>query len=195
MVKKFQIQDPNGNIVYLHTSSDIVFDDETGVSVKEELKIIKNALGIIENGISGPVDVCIDAKTLAGHTIDEFVTSNVLKNAVDNMNSDLNKKAPINSPEFTGNPTTPDVNSSDASGSIANTRFVKRVLESYTKTGHEQAASSITAGTFKDTGVKAKAGNDYTTCRIRNASIISSAATLPTNLEDGAVLLVYDSKS
>lgn len=194
MIKKFQVQDPSGNVVYLHTSSDIVFDDETGRSVKEDLNIIKLALNI-SNGDGGLPEIKINADTLGGHSIDELVTSENFNKVISGIQDDINEKAPINSPEFTGTPTTPDIDISDESGTIANTRFIKKVLESYTKTDHEQSASTITAGTFADTGVKAKSGNDYTTCRIRNASIISSTATLPSDLEDGAILLVYDSES
>ena len=82
MVKKGQIQDTEGNIVYWHTSSDIVFDEETGNTVKEDIDSIKAALGMIESGPS--VSVNIDANTLQGHdsayfAVNETVEANYLK--------------------------------------------------------------------------------------------------------------------
>lgn len=53
---------------------------------------------------------------------------------------------------------------------------------------HNQSASTITAGTFSATGVKAKTGTDYTTARVRNASLATAA---PSSLANGDMCLVY----
>lgn len=42
---------------------------------------------------------------------------------------------------------------------------------------HTHAASDIKAGTFSATGVKAMAGTDYTTLRVRNSSLNASETT------------------
>ena len=76
MVKKGQIQDAEGNIVYWHTSSDVVFDEETGNTVKEDIDTIKSALGMK----SGPsVSVNIDANTLQGHDSSYFVSNDTVE--------------------------------------------------------------------------------------------------------------------
>lgn len=77
MVKKGQIQDAEGNIIYWHTSSDIVFDEETGNTVKEDIDAIKSALGMIESGPS--VSVNIDASTLQGHDSSYFAANETVE--------------------------------------------------------------------------------------------------------------------
>ncbi|MBQ9733334.1 MAG: hypothetical protein IJV74_03765 [Clostridia bacterium] len=54
---------------------------------------------------------------------------------------------------------------------------------------HTHAASTITAGTFAATGVKAAAGTDYTYERLRNMSL-NAAETNPT--ENGAIAWTYE---
>ena len=78
MVKKGQIQDAEGNIVYWHTSSDVVYDEETGNTVKEDIDAIKSALGMIESGPS--VSVNIDANTLEGHDSTYFAVNETVEN-------------------------------------------------------------------------------------------------------------------
>lgn len=192
MVKKEQIQDPSGNIIYWHTSSDVVFDEDTGNSVKQDIDAIKRALGISGSSVT---NINIDADTLQGYEASDFVLEETYSNVIKTINKDLEKKAPLDSPVFTGMPTAPDVEAGDASEKIANTNFVKLALENALKTcatkEHTHAASGITAGTFKDTGVLAKNGSDYSTSRIRNISLVSELDTLPTGLEDGSIVMVY----
>ena len=58
---------------------------------------------------------------------------------------------------------------------------------------HTHAASQVTAGTFPATGVKAAAGTDYTTSRVRNicASTTDLTAGLSA-LSNGEIYLVYE---
>lgn len=53
---------------------------------------------------------------------------------------------------------------------------------------HNQSASTITAGTFAATGVKAATGTDYTTYRVRNAAIVSAT---PSSMTNGEIAFVY----
>ena len=53
---------------------------------------------------------------------------------------------------------------------------------------HTQPASTITAGTFPETGVAAAAGTDYDTYRIRNVAILSAT---PSSMSNGDIALVY----
>lgn len=186
-IKKEQIQDPSGNIIYWHTSSDVVYDEDTGNSVKYDISLIKRALGITET----ITDPSIDADTLGGHSADEFVLSDTYNNVMTTMSKTISDKADKDSPIFTGTPTVPDVDIDDASEKIANTNFVKNALKDYALSKHAHSASDITAGTFKDTGVLAKSGTDYSTSRIRNISFVSESSTLPTGLPDGSILMVY----
>jgi hypothetical protein len=59
---------------------------------------------------------------------------------------------------------------------------------------HNQAASTITAGTFAATGVKAMAGTDYTTERVRNIVMTSTdpGAGSTSSYANGTVVLVYE---
>lgn len=59
---------------------------------------------------------------------------------------------------------------------------------------HNQAASTITAGTFAATGVKAMAGTDYTTERVRNIVMTSTdpGAGTASSHANGTVVLVYE---
>lgn len=186
-IKKEQIQDPSGNIIYWHTSSDVVYDEDTGNSVKYDISLIKRALGITET----TTDPSIDADTLGGHSADEFVLNDTYNNVMTTMSKTISDKADKDSPIFTGTPTVPDVDIDDASEKIANTNFVKNALKDYALSTHTHSASDIAAGTFKDTGVLAKSGTDYSTSRIRNISFVPESSTLPTGLPDGSILMVY----
>ena len=187
MVKKEQIQDPSGNIIYWHTSSDVVFNEETGASVKQEIDELRAAIGL------GPSieEPTINAGTLNGHSADDFVLAETYKNVINAVTQTIQTKAPLDSPVFTGTPTTPDVEKNDSSQRIANTNFVQNVLKDYASRVHSHSASEITAGTFKETGVAAKNGVDYSTSRLRNISLISETDALPTGLENGSVVMVY----
>lgn len=58
---------------------------------------------------------------------------------------------------------------------------------------HNQAASTITAGTFADTGVKAMNGTDYTTARVRNIQASTTDLTAGSSaLANGDIYLVYE---
>ena len=58
---------------------------------------------------------------------------------------------------------------------------------------HNQAASTITAGTFAATGVKAMNGTDYTTARVRNIQASTTALTAgSSSLSNGDIYLVYE---
>lgn len=59
-------------------------------------------------------------------------------------------------------------------------------------TVHNQAASTITTGTFNSTATYAKSGTDYTTYRIRNSAANTTAMTAgSTALTNGNVYLQY----
>lgn len=59
--------------------------------------------------------------------------------------------------------------------------------------GHTQAASTITAGTFAATGVKAAIGTDYGTARIRNIQASTTDLTAgSSDLANGEIYLVYE---
>lgn len=58
---------------------------------------------------------------------------------------------------------------------------------------HTHAAGNIAAGTFKDTGVKAKDGTDYSVARVRN--IMASDADLTAGsspLPSGTIYIVFE---
>ena len=58
---------------------------------------------------------------------------------------------------------------------------------------HKQAASTITAGTFAATGVKAMNGTDYTTARVRNIQASTTDLTAGSSaLANGDIYLVYE---
>lgn len=58
---------------------------------------------------------------------------------------------------------------------------------------HNQAASTITAGTFAATGVKAMNGTDYTTARVRNTQASTTDLTAGSSaLANGDIYLVYE---
>ena len=58
---------------------------------------------------------------------------------------------------------------------------------------HNQAASTITAGTFSATGVKAMNGTDYTTARVRNIKASTTDLTAgSSSLSNGDIYLVYE---
>ena len=58
---------------------------------------------------------------------------------------------------------------------------------------HNQAASTITAGTFAATDVKAMNGTDYTTARVRNIKASTTDLTAgSSSLSNGDIYLVYE---
>lgn len=58
---------------------------------------------------------------------------------------------------------------------------------------HNQAASTITAGTFAATDVKAMNGTDYTTARVRNIKASTTDLTAGSSaLANGDIYLVYE---
>lgn len=58
---------------------------------------------------------------------------------------------------------------------------------------HNQAASTITAGTFSATDVKAMNGTDYTTARVRNIQASTTDLTAGSSaLANGDIYLVYE---
>ena len=65
---------------------------------------------------------------------------------------------------------------------------------SYTPASHNQAASTITAGTFGATGVVAATGTDYTTNRIRNTVFTTTdpGAGASTSYANGSIICVYE---
>ena len=65
---------------------------------------------------------------------------------------------------------------------------------SFTPAAHNQAASTITAGTFGATGVVAATGTDYTTNRIRNSVFTTSdpGAGVSTSYANGSIICVYE---
>ena len=91
MIKKIQLQDYVGDIICFHTTSDVVIDDKTGVSVRDEIASIKLALGLGgENG--GNAALKIDATTIRGKTIDDLVLKETyddhvveIKNSLDDI--------------------------------------------------------------------------------------------------------------
>lgn len=70
---------------------------------------------------------------------------------------------------------------------------VHKALAEKANTSHTHAASGIKAGTFAETGVKAKSGTDYGTARVRNiyAGTTDMEAGV-TALESGAIYFVYE---
>lgn len=66
-------------------------------------------------------------------------------------------------------------------------------LASKAASSHTQAASTITAGTFSATGVKAKSGTDYSTARVRNISAGTEDLEAGVSaLESGSLYFVYE---
>ena len=64
---------------------------------------------------------------------------------------------------------------------------------SMTPTAHNQAASTITTGTFNSTATYAKTGTDYTTYRIRNIAYNTSEMTASsTSLTNGNMYFQYE---
>lgn len=73
------------------------------------------------------------------------------------------------------------------------TSAIQTQLDDKAAASHNQAASTITAGTFPATGIKAKTGTDYTTARIRNIQASTTDLTAGTStLASGNIYLVYE---
>ena len=203
MIRQLETQDQNGNKIYRHTSSDIVWNLDTGHTVKEDIDTLMAALGITEGAGGSMPEVNIDANTLSGHTIEELVLNDTYKNAITELNNAIAGKAPLASPAFTGTPTVPNVEQKDSTAKIANTTYVDtaaagvkndivNILKGYALKEHSHSASDITSGTFANTAVHAKNGSDYIESRIRNISFLGSSEELPAALESGAMLAVYE---
>ena len=202
MVKQYELQDQYGNKIYNHTSSDIVFDLDTGRTVKQDIDLLLGAFGLSGEG-GQTEDVKIDAHSLSGYTIDKLVLNETYTNAMAGLASELSLKAPLASPVFTGTPTAPDVEKGDSTTKIANTKFVSdavtdalasvtTILEGYAEAEHTHSADDITSGTFANTDVMAMNGSDYTAARIRNISFLGESEELPSTLANGSLLAVYE---
>lgn len=203
MIRQLETQDQNGNKIYRHTSSDIVWNLDTGHTVKEDIDTLMAALGIAGSTGGSAPEINIDAKTLSGHTIEDLVLNDTYRNAIAELNNVIAIKAPLASPAFTGTPTVPNVEQKDSTTKIANTTYVDtaaagvkndivNILKGYALKEHSHSASDITSGTFANTAVHAKNGSDYIESRIRNISFLGSSEELPAALENGAMLAVYE---
>ena len=201
MIKKYEKQDQYGNLIYNYTSSDIVLDLDTGHTVKQDIDTLLAALGI--SGGQTSTEIRLNAVTLEGHPASYFVPNSTYTNAINSINTNIGKKADLVSPSFTGTPTVPNVNAKDGTQKIANTLYVDNAatalkseiistLNGYAAKVHQHTAGDITAGTFADTGVKARDGSDYSTARVRNISFLGATEQLPTTLANGSLLAVYE---
>lgn len=201
MIKKYERQDQYGNVIYNYTSSDIVLDLITGHTVKQDIDTLMSALGITDSPSSS--DIKLNAVTLEGHPASYFVSDEVYQNAMKTISENIGNKADTISPVFTGTPTVPNVEAKDGTQKIANTLYVDNAitavkneitatLKNYAAKVHQHSAGDITAGTFADTGVKARDGSDYTTARVRNISFLGATEQLPTTLPNGTLLAVYE---
>lgn len=73
------------------------------------------------------------------------------------------------------------------------TSSIQTQLNSKAASSHTHGAGSITAGTFGATGVKAAAGTDYTTARVRNIQASTTDLTAGSStLDNGSIYLVYE---
>ena len=95
--------------------------------------------------------------------------------------------------DLSDKPTIPSAVTVDSSLSSSSTnpvqnKVINTALAGKADSSHNQAASTITAGTFAATGVKAMTGTDYTTYRVRNAAIVSAT---PSSMSNGDVAFVY----
>ena len=73
------------------------------------------------------------------------------------------------------------------------TSSIQTQLNGKAASSHTHGASSITAGTFGATGVKAATGTDYTTARVRNIQASTTDLTAGSSaLANGTIYLVYE---
>ena len=202
MIKKLETQDQYGNKIYRYTSSDIVLDLDTGHTVKQDLDTILSALGIGGSG-SSTTEININAQSLGGHPAEDYVLAEVYNNYTSAMAGELALKAPLDSPRFVGTPTVPSVDPLDSTEKAANTKYVDdavaaykgevtETLKNYAAKQHSHQAHDIISGEFNSTDVRAKDGVDYTVSRLRNAKLIGEAEGVPSALDNGAMLLVYE---
>lgn len=88
------------------------------------------------------------------------------------------------------------VDSTPTSGSskMVTSGGVYTALSGKAASSHDQAASTITAGTFPETGMVMPAGTDYTTARIRNAVLTTSdpGEGTASNYPNGTLVFVYE---
>lgn len=202
MIKKLETQDQYGNKIYRYTSSDVVLDLDTGHTVKQDMDTILSALGIGGSG-SSTTEIHINAQTLEGHSASDFLLADVYNNFTKTVAGEIALKAPLDSPRFVGTPTVPSVSPGDSTEKAANTKYVDdavaaykgevtETLKNYAAKQHSHQANDIISGEFNSTDVRAKDGVDYTVSRLRNAKLIGEAEGVPSALDNGAMLLVYE---
>ena len=82
---------------------------------------------------------------------------------------------------------------SDTSTNPVQNKVIKTELDKKAASSHNQAAGTITAGTFAATDVKAMNGTDYTTARVRNIQASTTDLTAgSSSLSNGDIYLVYE---
>ena len=82
---------------------------------------------------------------------------------------------------------------SDTSTNPVQNKVIKTELDKKAASSHNQAAGTITAGTFAATDVKAMNGTDYTTARVRNIKASTTDLTAgSSSLSNGDIYLVYE---
>ena len=70
---------------------------------------------------------------------------------------------------------------------------IQEQLNDKAASSHEQAASTITSGTFASTDVKAQTGDDYSTARVRNIKAGTEDLTAGSSeLANGDIYFVYE---
>ena len=100
--------------------------------------------------------------------------------------------------DLSDKPTIPTAVTVDSAMSTTSTnpvqnKVIKAELDKKAASSHNQAASTITAGTFAATGVKAMNGTDYTTARVRNIQASTTGLTAGSSaLANGDIYLVYE---
>lgn len=88
MIRKEKMQDHLGNIIYWHSSSDIVFDPNTGKSVKQDLDTIKKALGV-DSSCGEETEIVIDADYVGGHPIEDLVLQDEYNEKTEELRKDI----------------------------------------------------------------------------------------------------------
>ena len=203
MIKKLETQDQYGNKIYRYTSSDIVLDLDTGHTVKQDIDTLMSALGISGGGSGAGPQINLDAATLQSHPASDFVLASTYTSYTQSVANNIALLAPLDSPRLTGTPTVPSVAAGDSTEKAANTKYVDdavaaykgevtETLKNYAAKQHSHQANDIISGEFNSTDVRAKDGVDYTVSRLRNAKLIGEAEGVPSALDNGAMLLVYE---
>ena len=123
----------------------------------------------------------------------DLIDAALKKLADEKANLDENGKVPVNQlPE--GTLTEDD---KGEAGGVAeldeNGKVPADQLPEYAPEEHTHAADGITAGTFKETGVKAKDGTDYGVSRVRNIILSPTDLTAGSSpLASGSIYIVYE---